>query len=249
MIPDTENLIVWFWAAAEKHIGDPRHNRFCQCGTERIIGDSENPPLARSFLLASVAIDKAMRHNPFCDYEVFSRQFRFPRLEQHGGGWPDEASATWVVYAYHGWDKKMDWPLGASVFCLLADDLKTWLSKSNWGEAAFRHFSIRSMWLVLLFAKYNKEASGSILRALAHGETHQSFWNMAEIRERPDLMMHLLELVGPGSHVWNSLVSAGTQIAGDKRDGLLGFELTKAVGPDTQRGHKLLWHLPSNCNR
>jgi hypothetical protein len=156
MIPDTEHLIVWFWAAAEKHIGVPRHNRFCQCGTERIICDSENPPLARSSLLASVAIDKAMRHNPFCDYEAFARQFRFPIIEQHGGGWPDEASATWVVYSYHGWDKKMDWPLGASVFCQLADDLRTWLSKSTWGEAAFRHFSLRSEWLVSLFAKYNK---------------------------------------------------------------------------------------------
>jgi hypothetical protein len=63
---------------------------------------------------------------------------------------------------------------------------------------------------------------------------------MAELRERPDLVMHLLEIVGPGSQVWDSLVNAGIQIADDKRDGLLGFELTKAVGPNTQRGHKLL---------
>ena len=98
MIPDTERIIIWFWAVAEKHIGISHQNKICQCATENIICDSGNPALARAFLLVSVAINQAMRHNPFCDYEAFARQFRFPRLEQHGG-WPDEASADWVVYS------------------------------------------------------------------------------------------------------------------------------------------------------
>ena len=63
---------------------------------------------------------------------------------------------------------------------------------------------------------------------------------MASLRERPDLVTHLLKLVGPGRRVWDSLVSDGIQIATEKHDGLLGLELTKAVGPDTHRGHNLL---------
>ena len=68
----------------------------------------------------------------------------------------------------------------------------------------------------------------------------QSICNMAELRERPDLVMHLLKLVGPESQVWDKVVSAGTQIARGKRDGHLGLELTKVVGPNTQKGQKLL---------
>jgi hypothetical protein len=237
MIPNTENLIKWFWAAAEKQFGVLRGNNFCQCGTERIIHDSGNPPLARAFLLASVSVDQAMWHNPFCDYKAFARQFRFPQLEAHGG--EGNVSAKWVVYSYHGWDKKMDWPLGASVFCQLADDLRKWLLKLTWGEAAFRHFSERAESLVRLFAEYNKEASRSILRSLQHGETRQPLWTITELRERPDLVTHLLKLVSPGRQR-DSLVSDGIQITTEKHDGLLGLELMKAEGPDTKRGNKLL---------
>ena len=134
----------------------------------------------------------------------------------------------------------MDWPLGASVFCQLTDDLRTWLSKFTWGEAAFRYFSIRSGWLVSLFAKYDTGASDSVLRSLEHGEAPQSICNIAEVGERPDLVMHLLKLVPPGSQEWDSVVSAGTQVVHDRSDGLLGLELTKAVGPNTQRAQKLL---------
>ena len=270
MIHETGYFIEWFWAAAEKHIGDSHHNRFCQCITEEIIRHSENPPLARAFLLASVAIDQAMRHNPFCEYEAFARQFSFPRLESHVD-W-GEVGAEWVVDPYHKFDKKMDWPLGASVFCQLADDIRAWLSKSTWREAAIRTFAVQSKGLAGLFAKYDKEASDVILRSLEHGETPQPIFKMAEVferpdlvipllklidpgnkewdrivnagiqiaREHPDLVIPLLKLIDPGNKEWDRLVNVGIQIAGDKRDGLLGFELTKVVGPNTPKGLEFL---------
>jgi hypothetical protein len=238
MIPDTGNFIEWFWTATEKRIGVPCHNRFCQCATEDIIRRSGNPPLARAFLLASATIDIWMRKNPFCDYEAFARKFRFPRLESHVG-WGD-VGGVWVVDSYHKFDKKMDWPLGASVFCQLADDSRAWLSKSTWREAAIRTFAVQSKALARLFAKYDKETSDVILRSLEHGETPQPIFKMAEVFERPDLVMPLLKLIDPGNKEWDRLVNVGIQIVGDKRDGLLGFELTKVVGPNTPKGHEFL---------
>ena len=113
MIPNTEHLIKWFWAAAEKQFGVLRNNKFCQCGTERIIHDSGNPPLARAFLLASVCIDQAMWHNPFCDYKAFARQFRFPQLEAHGG----EGNVSAVI----------------GLFIHTTDGIRKWIG--NWGPA------------------------------------------------------------------------------------------------------------------
>lgn len=238
MIPDTEKLIARFWAVAGKHTVPSRPNRFCQCFTENIICDYDDRALARAFLLVSITINQAMRHNPFCDYESFSRQFSFPTLDAHQGG--GEAGAEWVVYSYYGWDKKMDWHLGASLFCQLSKDIRKWLSNFTWGEAAFWHLLLQSKHLVPLFAKHDKDASNSLLGYLEPEVEHRLLYNVAELRERPDLVMHLLGLCRTGGEIWDSVVCAGTKIASDNGDGNLALELTKVVGSNTQHGHELL---------
>jgi hypothetical protein len=166
MTSSTERLIAWFWEVAPNYAQeDPRYG-ICQCGTERIISESGNPPRTRAFFLASVAIDQAMKavlDAP--DYEIFAQQFRFPRIRNHGGD--GCARADWVVYSHYGWDKEMDWQLGASIFCQLTDDLRIWSLKRTGGEYEFLQFLLRLEWLILLFEKYDKEASESIRRYLA----------------------------------------------------------------------------------
>lgn len=226
-IPDTEHLIGWFWEAVEKEFPSPEQNAICQCATDKIIGASGDSELARAFLLSSVAIDMAMRSNPFFDYESFVRQFRFPRLESHGGG--GSVSADWVIHPYHGYDKLMDWPLGAAVFSQLANSLKSQLIQSTWGEAAFRHFSAHVDWIAPVFEKYDKAAADSIRTVLKTGRASDLFFGIAELRKRPDLVMHLLKLTLPGSQVWDTIVSVGIEIVRDTKDGRLGMALVREI--------------------
>jgi len=76
----------------------------CECATEGLISQCDNPPLMRAFLFVAVSIDEAMNTSSgkkAADrdghYAEFRKHFGFPHIEPHGD--PDDGflSPDWLT--------------------------------------------------------------------------------------------------------------------------------------------------------
>ncbi len=148
---DASEIIEWFWAECNR----TRLTRFgpeilCQCETEAIIERSSNPARMRSFLLWSIAIDQAARSISTIDHSAFQNHFRFPKVLNHDAD--GETPWDWVIYSFHGWDRKMDWAEGSRVGLLLLNAMREWLvagseGKQHWVKLAESLSGVHSRFL------------------------------------------------------------------------------------------------------
>lgn len=134
---DERGLIDWY--RRSRHRGKGSSLTICQCATEEVISQCDNPSLMRAFLFVAVYIDEAMRTPHYVgekvrtalgdqDYAEFRKHFGFPRIEAHGD--PEEGvfeSADWLIFEGYGWDKLMDWSLCAQVAETLLTSVQKWL--------------------------------------------------------------------------------------------------------------------------
>lgn len=127
----TDDLIKWFWETLDSYApNESVEDGICQCATEKLIEQSDNPNQMRSFLMASAFIDQ-MIYTHFREiYPSFRERFHFPKLYSHATI-VGMASPGWLVYSRYGYDKKMDWGAASLVALQLFTECLEFLFFTN----------------------------------------------------------------------------------------------------------------------
>ena len=149
-----DELMEWFWREWERlRRSHNQTNSICQCETERLIELSEDPQRMRALLLVLVAIDQALgsRSSRSADGASIDR-WRYPEIEGHGH--PGRVDADWVIYAHYGWDKKMNWSLGAEIAAALIPEVRKSLTLAD-----LMRLNRSLEWLPQRFKAYDVDAA------------------------------------------------------------------------------------------
>jgi hypothetical protein len=132
---EAKDMIDWFWV--EFH-SDYQGEELCQCGTEKVIEESSDSDLMRSFLLIGVLIDQMMYTHYPRNYNQFRGEFKYPKLRAHGVY--GMTSPNWVACSFHGYDKKMNWGAVLSVAQALFEGLFIWFRNIDYGDDEIAKF-------------------------------------------------------------------------------------------------------------
>lgn len=144
----------------------------CECTTETLISECDNPALMRAFLFVAVSMDEAMRTNPLKGgeasehYSEFRKHFGFPRVEPHGDPGDGLLSPDWLIYQPHGRDKLMDWPLCAQVAATLIGSVRHWLKEQGHPDESWACLCPRFEWMVSTVEHYSPDAALRVTAAL-----------------------------------------------------------------------------------
>ena len=159
-----ENLINWYWS---RHHDIPHlaglSDGLCQCSTEKFITRSRDPKTARSFLMIGALIDQIMFTHFHEIYDEFEGEFRYPKLYAHIGG-ARMASPSWMVYSYHGYDKKADWDSVSKILNTMLSDTEKWLQESGQSNKIILFYDSLNLSINTEFEDDTKERLTSLMQ-------------------------------------------------------------------------------------
>jgi hypothetical protein len=162
----TDKLIAWYWEELNSIFpNDLNADGICQCGTDKLIENSNSSNQMQSFMLFGVFIDQLVYTHFKEFYQQFQQRFRFPKLENHPTF--GMASPAWLVNSDHprrSQHGEIDWKAARPIaYQLFADCLNFLETKSKDNLFFDRFLAIANKEVNIEFGKDAAQKFKSIL--------------------------------------------------------------------------------------
>ena len=123
---DLRTLTEWFWMESARIPHVKHEDGLCQCGSEILIEQSENPDIMRAFLIFAVFMDQLIYAHFHYLRDKFHERFRFPKLHSHVHGM---VSPNWFINSFNRWDTKMNWSIALPIAKTILEEVSKWLKE------------------------------------------------------------------------------------------------------------------------
>lgn len=111
--------------AAHLTVKDDELRDICQCGSERLIKDSEDPQRMRAVLMCLVFINQFVYTHYREVHAEFRRDLPIPNFREHSFG--GHQTPGWFICSKKGYDQDVDWEVMSETFVNCIYHLRRWL--------------------------------------------------------------------------------------------------------------------------